>query len=132
MNGNKKAQINNLEDIKSLYIIKEVFSLIYEKQKLNIIIYNKHLQNKFEVNIEDYKKLSGKYTKVEKNGNGKVYELYTNKLIFEGEYLSGKKHGKGREYDSNGKLKFEGEYLNGKKMEKEKNFMTMMITKVGR
>ena len=36
-----------------------------------------------------------------------------NKLIFEGEYLNGKKHGKGKEYYYNGKLKFEGEFLNG-------------------
>jgi len=33
-------------------------------------------------------------------------------LIFEGEYLDGKKNGKGKEYYGNGKLKFEGEYLN--------------------
>ncbi len=38
------------------------------------------------------------------------------KLIFEGEYLNGKRSGKGKEYDElNGKLIFEGEYLNGKK-----------------
>ena len=53
--------------------------------------------------------------------NGKVKEYYYNgKLIFEGEYLNGKRNGKGKEY-YNGKLIFEGEYLNGKKMEKEKN-----------
>ena len=33
-------------------------------------------------------------------------------LVFEGEYLNGKRNGKGREYDCNGKLVFEGEYLN--------------------
>ena len=33
---------------------------------------------------------------------------------FEGEYLNGKKNGKGKEYYFNGKLKFQGEYLNGK------------------
>ena len=33
-------------------------------------------------------------------------------MIFEGEYLIGKR--KGKEYYSNGKLEDEGEYLNGK------------------
>jgi len=34
------------------------------------------------------------------------------KIIFEGEYLNGKRNGKGKEYYNNGKLQFEGEYLN--------------------
>ena len=34
-------------------------------------------------------------------------------MKFDGEYLNGKKNGKGKEYDFNGKLKFEGEYLYG-------------------
>jgi len=44
-------------------------------------------------------------------------EYYDNgKLEFDGEYLNGKKHGKGKEYDYYyGKLKFDGEYENGKK-----------------
>ena len=110
-----KKAIKNIEDIKSSYIIKEVFSFLYEKQKLNMIIYNKQLQNIFGVNIEDYKKISGKYKIIEKNGFGKEYKLGTNRLIFEGEYINGKRHGKGKEYYYDGKLKFEGEYLNGKK-----------------
>ena len=45
------------------------------------------------------------------NGTGKVkeYDAY-GILIFEGEYLNGKRNGKGKEY-YNGKLVFEGEYL---------------------
>ncbi len=34
-----------------------------------------------------------------------------------GEYLNGRKSGKGKEYYENGNIKFEGEYLNGKKLE---------------
>ena len=34
-------------------------------------------------------------------------------MIFEGEYLNGKRNGKGKEYYSNGEIKFEGEYLFG-------------------
>jgi len=36
-------------------------------------------------------------------------------LEFDGEYLKGKKNGKGKEYFKNRKLKFEGVYLKGKK-----------------
>ena len=54
-----------------------------------------------------------------KNGKGKVkeYDFYPFYfyLVFEGEYLNGKKNGKGKEYDSNGELIFEGEYKNGKR-----------------
>ena len=53
------------------------------------------------------------------NGNGKYKEFYDNgKLKFEGEYLNGKRHGKGKEYFKVGEWKsvdFEGEYLNGKR-----------------
>ena len=50
-----------------------------------------------------------------RHGKGKEYD-YNGKLIFEGEYLNGKKwNGKGKEYYSDGKLKFDGEYKNGLK-----------------
>ena len=54
----KKIKIG---DIKSAYIIRDVFSFINKKQKLNLIIYNKQLQNINGVNIEDYKEISYKY-----------------------------------------------------------------------
>ena len=85
-----------------------------------MIIYNKELQKNCLVDLEYYKKQCEKYKICEKNGKGKEYSLNTNKLIFEGEYLNGKRNGKGKEFYENGKLKFEGEYINGKKwMEKD-------------
>ena len=89
----------NLKDIKSSYIVKEMFSFLEEKQKLNLIINNKHLQNLIGVDIKYYIKISGKYKAGERNGIGKVYKLFTNELIFEGEFSNGKKNGKGKEYD---------------------------------
>ena len=51
----------------------------------------------------------------ERNGKGKQYD-WEGKLIFEGEYLNGKKWiGKERKYNDK-KLILEVEYLNGKKM----------------
>ena len=102
-------------DIKSLYVFNEIFSFLHEKQKLDIIIYNKQLQKFYEIDIEKYKKVSGKYRKGEKNGKGSEYTLNTNILIFEGEYMNGKRNGPGIEYHNNGKIKFEGKYLNGKR-----------------
>ena len=86
-----KCNINIKRDIKSFYIMDKIFSYLNQKQKLNMIIYNKELQNIFEVNINDYKEISGKYKIIEKNGKGCEYTLNTNKLIFEGEYKNGKK-----------------------------------------
>ena len=104
----------NLWNIKSSYIKKGVFSFLFEKQILNIIIYNKELQKMLLIDIDNYKKMAGKYKTGEKNGKGREYLLNKKNLIFEGEYLNGKRNGKGKEYYNNGQLKFEGEYLNGK------------------
>ena len=81
----------NLKDIKSSFIIKGIFSFLYKKQRLNMITYNKSLQNMLIVDIEDYKKISGKCKIGGKNGKGSEYLLNTKNLIFEGEYLNGKK-----------------------------------------
>ena len=49
----------------------------------------------------------------EKNGIGKEYD--DGRLIYEGEFLFGKRHGEGKKYYNNNKIKYEGEYLYGKK-----------------
>ena len=110
-----KQKQNYLESIKSTFILKELFSFLNEKIKLEMIIYNKHFQKIFEVDIENYKKVSGRYRVGKRNGKGCEYKLNTKILIFEGEYRNWKRNGKGKEYHSNGKIKYEGEYLNGKK-----------------
>ena len=105
----------NFRDIKSSYNIERVFSFLKNKEKLDMIKYNKELKKICSIDIEDYKKVSGKYKIGKKNGKGRENIIGTNILIFEGKYLNGKKNGKGKEYYKNGKLKFEGDYLNGKK-----------------
>ena len=55
------------------------------------------------------------------NGKGKEYN-YDDNLIFEGEYLNGKRNGEGKEYYNNGKLKYEGEYFNDKRNGKGKEY----------
>ena len=111
----RKTNINLIRNIKSLYNFEIILSYIEQSKKLKIIIYNKQLQEKIGVNIEDYKAISKRYKKGKKNGKGSEYILGKNTLIFEGEYINGKKNGKGKEYYDDGKLKYEGEYLNGEK-----------------
>ena len=50
-----------------------------------------------------------------KDGTGKVKEYFNDKLIYEGEYLKGKRNGYGKAYNFYGELTFEGEYLNGER-----------------
>ena len=59
----------------------------------------------------------GEYLNGKRNGKGKEYNF---NYIFEGEYKDGERNGRGREYNLGST--YEGEFLNGKKMEKEKNF----------
>ena len=111
-----------LENIKSLYLSKLIFSFTQEKLKFKLIKYNKILQKKININIINYKLLSGKYTIFKKKGIGKTYNFSDNKLVFEGEYLNGEKNGKIKEYDEQNYLVFEGEYKNGLKNGKVKEY----------
>ena len=123
--GTSMPKINLIQSVSSLYIIKNIFSLLSEKKKLKLINYNKNYHKKLDIDINDFKRVSGKHLIVEKNGKGKEYDN-ENRLLFEGEYFKQKKNGKGKEYDTEGRLIFEGEYSNGEKKEKENNFITMV------
>ena len=104
-----------LMNIKSLYIVKRITSFIKESKKLIMIKFCKKLQKHWKIDIDDYKRVSGKYIKFEEDGTITEYIINSNIVIFKGEYLNGKRNGKGIEYFQNNKIKFEGEYLNGKK-----------------
>ena len=112
-----KSTVNLSKVVQSKYIFDYIFSLLYIKKKLNMIIYNKKLQEKFNIKLDNYKALSEKIHIGERNGIGKEFSSDQNILLFEGEYLNGKKNGKGKEYYVNRNIKFEGEYLNGYKIE---------------
>ena len=113
-----------LDNIKSTYFTKMMFCILDEKRKLEIIKYNKSLQNNMNISLINYKIFSGKYILLETNRKGKEYKYnyFGDILVYEGEYLNGKRNGKGKEYYSNNKLKFEGEYLNGKRNGKGKEY----------
>jgi len=111
-NNKNKNRIKLIENIKSKYITQMIFSYIDEKIKLKLVKNNKQIQNKLDITIYNYMFFNEKYFIFEKNGIMKEYNKYNDELIYEGEYLNGKRNGKGKEYD-NGYLIFEGEYLNG-------------------
>ena len=104
-----------LENIKSSYIVKKLFSNLEERNKLKLSKYNKRLQNIMNISLINYMTYTYKYIIYEDNGKGKEYNIY-DKLIYEGEYKCGERNGKGKEYDDYyDNLTFEGEYLNGKR-----------------
>ena len=85
---------NSLKNIKSKYIIQFIFSYLNEKTKLEIIKYNKDLQNILYIKLINYKFLSGTYIIYETNRKGKEYLGWNNSLKYEGEYLNGRKNRK--------------------------------------
>ena len=114
-------------NIKTIFFIKHLFSFINDTIKLKLVRYNKNLQNKLSINIIDYQILSGRYIIYEAKDKGKEYMCFNDIVIYEGEYLNGKRNGKGKEYYkdilvSSDYLLYEGEYLNGKRNGKGKEY----------
>ena len=74
----------------------------------------------------------GEFLNGKRNGKGKEYS-YDGEFIFEGEYLDGKRNGKAKESSKDGIILFEGEYLNdeiwnGKEFYPQKNGDIVEIT----
>ena len=108
--------------IKSSFFVKILLCHLNEKGKLDLVRYNKNLQNITNINIINYKIFSGRYIELGLNGKAKEYSSYTDNIIFEGEYKNKKRNGLGKEYYENNKIRFIGEYKNGKRNGKGKEF----------
>ena len=54
-NKNRNEIKGNILDIKSKYILQEIFSNLQENRLLKIIKYNKKIQEKLNKDIKDYK-----------------------------------------------------------------------------
>ena len=115
-----------LKNVKSIYFIRMLFTYFPEKKKLELVKHNKNLQSLLNINIINYKFLTGKIFIFKTKTEIKEYQykdIYHEKILtYEGEYLNGKRNGKGEEYDINGHKIFEGEYLNGKRNGKGKEY----------
>ena len=55
---NKNGSHSNLEKIKSRYILKLIFNILYNTKSLKIIKYNKKIKKRLDIDIENYKKSS--------------------------------------------------------------------------
>ena len=108
-------------NVKSTFFIPRIFLFINDRVKLRIIQQNKYLQKLMDINILNYKIISERYVEYQSDGKAKEFNMYNDELIFEGEYLNGKRNGKGKEYQYDD-LVFEGEYLNGKRNGKGKEY----------
>ena len=122
LNGEKNGKARECDRDGNLVFDGEYLN--EEKWKGKIKKYYKNKKLKFEYDIVNGLIWDGKEYDENgaiicelNNGNGKVkeYENIYDRLIFEGEYLDGKRNGKGKEYDFYGRLTFEGVYLKGKK-----------------
>ena len=124
MKNNTQGLVNILE-IKSPAILKKIFSYLWITQELNIISYNKQLQNRLGIDIHNYKNLSNKYKIKEKEEKFREYIIHDEVNIFEGEYINAKKisgklfnnkgnillelnEGKGKEYYDNENCNLKG------------------------
>ena len=60
----KKSKIDLFSQIKSVFILKKLYDII-ETKKLNIVKYNKNIQNRINVNIKNYKEYLEIYSTIE-------------------------------------------------------------------
>ena len=87
LSQNKKAEITQVKaiafinNIKSDYILKKIFTHLQKTKSLEIIKYNKKAQCRLNININDYKEYSEIYSKIEielipnKNKNGQFINI---------------------------------------------------------
>ena len=80
----EKNQIKSVvkyENIKSTYILKNIFNNLEEKKLLNIAKYNKRIMKRIDININHYKAYSEEYSSIEldiipvKDGCGKFINI---------------------------------------------------------
>ena len=62
---NKLKSIDKFNNIKSKYILKKVFNNLEKGKALNIAKYNKNLKKRININTNDYKEYSEKYSSIE-------------------------------------------------------------------
>ena len=80
-----------MRNVKSTYFINDIFTFINDKRKFEIVLYNKNIQKILGLTILDFRRISGKYIIGDPNKEGKEYN-YKGELLFEGEYLNGKRN----------------------------------------
>ena len=63
---NESAKPNPItENIKSRYILSKIYDIMIQKKKLEIVRWNKKIQNRLNLDIKDYKEYSETFTSIE-------------------------------------------------------------------
>ena len=62
---NQIKSFSKIENIKSKYILEKVFNNLEKKKTLNIVKYNQNIKKGINLNINDYKEYSEKYSSIE-------------------------------------------------------------------
>ena len=94
-NENRNFLINNLKKIKSNYILSKIYYNISKKKSLEIIKYNKKVQNRLNLSIKDYKNYYETFTPIEleiipsKNKFGKFININEKDKLYYNLYLNG-------------------------------------------
>ena len=57
-NISKKDQTNDFDNLKSDYFLRKLFDILKENKSLEIIKYNKKLQKRLNISIDNYKECS--------------------------------------------------------------------------
>ena len=86
---NESAKPNPiLENIKSRYILSKIYNNMPKKKKLEIVKYNKNVQNRLNLGVKDYKEYSETFTTIEieiiptKDDYGKFINIDENDKLY--------------------------------------------------
>ena len=80
-----------LKNIKSKYNLKTIIKNINYEIKLKIFKLNNKIKDILNIDLIEYKILSGRFIIGKRNGYAKEYDSLNNKLIFNCNYKEGKK-----------------------------------------
>ena len=78
---NQNKSHDKYENIKADYFLEKVFNNLEKKKALNLVKSNKNIKNRLNININDYKEYSEKYSSIEieikpfKNRCGKFIDI---------------------------------------------------------
>ena len=62
---NQIKSVDKYEKIKTDYFLEKVFNNLEEKKSLNLVKYNKNIKNRINIDINNYKEYSEKYSSIE-------------------------------------------------------------------
>ena len=95
---NESAKPNPItENIKCRYILSKIYDIMTQKKKLEIVRWNKKIQNRLNLDIKDYKEYSETFTPIEiemiptKCKYGKFININKNDKLYYHIYFNDKK-----------------------------------------